>query len=58
MSTFIQNGETERKRQQELDQQKVASQMAELKLAKRELEHEVDTHKTRLRLHVEAQVRF
>ncbi|XP_076582701.1 kinesin-like protein KIF14 [Chaetodon auriga] len=49
------NGETERKRQQELDQQRVASQMAELKMAKRELEQEVDTHKTRLRLHMEAQ---
>ena len=54
---LIQNGETERKRQQELDQQRVASQMAELQMAKRELEQEVDTHKTRLRLHMEAQVR-
>ncbi|KAM9357515.1 kinesin-like protein KIF14 [Symphorus nematophorus] len=49
------NGETEWKRQQELDHQRVASQMAELKIAKRELEQEVDTHKTRLRLHMEAQ---
>uniref|UniRef100_A0A3Q3GF49 Kinesin-like protein KIF14 n=1 Tax=Labrus bergylta TaxID=56723 RepID=A0A3Q3GF49_9LABR len=49
------NGENERKRQQELDQQRVASQVAELKMAKLELEHEVDTHKTRLRLHMEAQ---
>ncbi|XP_060889796.1 kinesin-like protein KIF14 [Labrus mixtus] len=49
------NGESERKRQQELDQQRVASQVAELKMAKLELEHEVDTHKTRLRLHMEAQ---
>lgn len=32
--------------------------MAELKVAKRELEQEVDTHKTRLRLHMEAQVRL
>lgn len=31
--------------------------MAQLKVAKRELEQEVDTHKTRLRLHMEAQVR-
>lgn len=30
--------------------------MEELKMAKRELEQEVDTHKTRLRLHIEAQV--
>ncbi|XP_051233248.1 kinesin-like protein KIF14 [Dicentrarchus labrax] len=49
------NVETERKRQQELDQQRVASQMAKLKMAKLELEQEVDTHKTRLRLHMEAQ---
>ncbi|KAM3619744.1 uncharacterized protein V6R79_012946 [Siganus canaliculatus] len=49
------NGEFERKRQQEMNQQKVASQMAELKMAKLELEQEVDTHKTRLRLHMEAQ---
>ncbi|KAI3368680.1 hypothetical protein L3Q82_025675 [Scortum barcoo] len=49
------NGEVERKRQQELQQQKVASQMVELKLAKQELEQEVDTHKKRLRLHIEAQ---
>lgn len=47
----------ERKRQQERDQQRVESQMEELKMAKRELEQEVDTHKTRLRLHIEAQVR-
>lgn len=47
----------ERKHQQELDQRRVASQMAELKMAKQELEQEVDTHKTRLRLHMEAQVR-
>lgn len=40
-----------------MDQQRVASQMAQLKLAKQELEQEVDTHKTRLRLHMEAQVR-
>lgn len=45
------------KRQQELDQQRVASQMAELKMAKQELEQEVDTQKKRLRLHMEAQVR-
>uniref|UniRef100_UPI0037E9B30F kinesin-like protein KIF14 n=1 Tax=Semicossyphus pulcher TaxID=241346 RepID=UPI0037E9B30F len=49
------NGESQRKRQQELDQQKVASQVAELKMAKQELEQEVDTHKKRLRLHMEAQ---
>lgn len=54
--SFLQNGEIERKRQQEWDQQRVASQMEELKMAKRELEQEVDTHKTRLRLHIEAQV--
>ncbi|XP_033476758.2 kinesin-like protein KIF14 [Epinephelus lanceolatus] len=48
--------ETKRKRQQELDQQRVASQMAELKMAKQELEQEVDTHKKRIRLHMEAQV--
>lgn len=53
----IQNGENERKRQRELDQQRAASQMAELKMAKQELEQEVDTHKKRLRLHMEAQVR-
>lgn len=55
---FPQNGEIERKHQQEIDQKKVANQMAELKMAKRELEQEVDTHKTRLRLHMEAQVRL
>lgn len=52
-----QDGENKRKRQQELDQQRVASQVAELKMAKQELEQEVDTHKKRLRLHMEAQVR-
>ena len=31
--------------------------MAELKMAKQELEQEVDTHKKRVRLHMEAQVR-
>lgn len=55
--SFLENGEIERKRQQERDQQRVESQMEELKIAKRELEQEVDTHKTRLRLHIEAQVR-
>uniref|UniRef100_A0A671Z4W7 Kinesin-like protein n=1 Tax=Sparus aurata TaxID=8175 RepID=A0A671Z4W7_SPAAU len=49
------NGEIQLKCQQEMDQQRVASQMAQLKLAKQELEQEVDTHKTRLRLHMEAQ---
>ncbi|XP_041648181.1 kinesin-like protein KIF14 isoform X2 [Cheilinus undulatus] len=49
------SGESERKRQQDLDQQRVANQMAELKMAKLELEQEVDTHKKRLRLHMEAQ---
>ncbi|XP_040897242.1 kinesin-like protein KIF14 isoform X2 [Toxotes jaculatrix] len=49
------NEENERKRQQELDQQRVVSQMAELKMAKLELEQEVDIHKKRLRLHMEAQ---
>uniref|UniRef100_A0A3B4Z744 Kinesin-like protein KIF14 n=1 Tax=Stegastes partitus TaxID=144197 RepID=A0A3B4Z744_9TELE len=49
------NEETDRKRQQELDKQRVASQMAELKMAKQELEQEVDTQKKRLRLHMEAQ---
>lgn len=53
---FFQNEESKRKRQQELDQQRVASQMEELKIAKLELEQEVDTHKKRLRLHMEAQV--
>lgn len=55
---FFQNGEIKRKHQQELDKKKVANQMAELKMAKWELEQEVDTHKTRLRLHMEAQVRL
>lgn len=32
--------------------------MQELKMAKLELEHEVDAQKKRLRLHVEAQVRL
>ncbi|XP_029356203.1 kinesin-like protein KIF14 [Echeneis naucrates] len=49
------NEENERKHQQELDQQRVANQMAELKMAKLELEQEVDVHKKRLRLHMEAQ---
>ncbi|XP_072245431.1 kinesin-like protein KIF14 [Leuresthes tenuis] len=49
------NEETEQKRRQELHQQRVASQMAELKMAKLELEQEVDTQKKRLRLHMEAQ---
>uniref|UniRef100_A0A3B4TV24 Kinesin-like protein KIF14 n=1 Tax=Seriola dumerili TaxID=41447 RepID=A0A3B4TV24_SERDU len=49
--------ENQRKHQQELDQQRVATQMAELKMAKLELEQEVDTHKKRLRLHMESQVR-
>eukprot|EP00063_Salmo_salar_P030470 XP_014005305.1 PREDICTED: kinesin-like protein KIF14 isoform X4 [Salmo salar] len=47
--------ESERKRHWEMDQQKVASKMEELQSAKVELEQEVDTHKTRLRLHMEAQ---
>lgn len=47
--------ENERKHQQELHRQTVASQMQELKMAKLELEHEVDAQKKRLRLHVEAQ---
>ncbi|XP_061681795.1 kinesin-like protein KIF14 isoform X2 [Syngnathoides biaculeatus] len=50
------NEENERKRLQELNQQKVASQMEELKIANMELEQEVDSHKKRLRLHMEAQV--
>ncbi|XP_062279792.1 kinesin-like protein KIF14 [Scomber scombrus] len=50
------NKENERKRLHELDQQRVANQMAELKVAKQELEQEVDTTKKRLRLHMEAQV--
>ncbi|XP_069558309.1 LOW QUALITY PROTEIN: kinesin-like protein KIF14 [Brachyistius frenatus] len=48
------NEETEQKRRQELDKQTVASQMAELKMAKQELEQEVDTQKKRLCLHMEA----
>lgn len=55
--SFVQNKENERKHLQELDQQRVASQMAQLKMAKLELEQEVDTHKKRLRLHMEAEVR-
>ncbi|KAM6921415.1 kinesin-like protein KIF14 [Xenentodon cancila] len=47
--------ENQRKHQQELDQEKVASQVAELKMAKFELEQEVDTQRKRLRLHMEAQ---
>uniref|UniRef100_A0A667XDF8 Kinesin-like protein KIF14 n=1 Tax=Myripristis murdjan TaxID=586833 RepID=A0A667XDF8_9TELE len=47
--------ENERKHLQELDQQRVATQMEELKMAKLELEQEVDTQKKRLRLHMEAQ---
>ncbi|XP_019731037.1 kinesin-like protein KIF14 isoform X1 [Hippocampus comes] len=50
------NEENERKRLQELDQQRVASQMEELKMANIELEQEVDSQKKRLRLHMEAQV--
>ncbi|XP_068563242.1 kinesin-like protein KIF14 [Cebidichthys violaceus] len=49
------NEETDRKHRQELDQQRVASQMAELKNANLVLEQEVDTHKKRVRLHMEAQ---
>ncbi|XP_029001602.1 kinesin-like protein KIF14 [Betta splendens] len=49
------NEESKRMHQQALDQQRVASQMEELKTAKLELEQEVDTHKKRLRLHMEAQ---
>nr|XP_015826225.2 kinesin-like protein KIF14 [Nothobranchius furzeri] len=47
--------ESQRKRLQEVDQQKVATQMKELKVAKMELEKEVDTQKKLLRLHMEAQ---
>lgn len=54
--SFFQVEENARKRQQELDQQKVASQVVELKVAKLELEQEVDTHKKCLRMHIEAQV--
>ncbi|XP_057696787.1 kinesin-like protein KIF14 [Corythoichthys intestinalis] len=50
------NEENERKRLQELDQRRVASQMEELKVANMELEQEVDSQKKRLRLHMEAQV--
>ncbi|KAM6963083.1 kinesin-like protein KIF14 [Aplochiton taeniatus] len=46
--------ESERKRSQEQHQQKVVSQMEELQSAKSQLEQEVDAHKKRLRLHVEA----
>ncbi|XP_041863265.1 kinesin-like protein KIF14 isoform X2 [Melanotaenia boesemani] len=49
------NEESERKRLQDLHQQKVANQMEELKVAKLELEQEVDTQRKRLRLHMEAQ---
>ncbi|XP_035996965.1 kinesin-like protein KIF14 [Fundulus heteroclitus] len=49
------NKENERKRRQEMDQQRVVSQMAELKVAKLELEKEVDSQKRRFRLHMEAQ---
>ncbi|XP_038147695.1 kinesin-like protein KIF14 [Cyprinodon tularosa] len=49
------NKENERKRQQEMDQQRVATQMAELKVAKLELEKEVDSQRRRFRLHMEAQ---
>lgn len=49
------HAENERKRQQELDEKKVASQMQELQMAKLELEQEVDTQRKRLRLHMEAQ---
>lgn len=52
----FQTEENERKHQQELDQQRVTNQMEELKLAKLELQKEVDTQKTRLRLHMETQV--
>ncbi|XP_077391428.1 kinesin-like protein KIF14 isoform X2 [Festucalex cinctus] len=50
------NEENERKRLQELDQRRVASQMEELKMANVELGQEVDSQKKRLRLHMEAQV--
>ncbi|XP_006792143.1 kinesin-like protein KIF14 [Neolamprologus brichardi] len=49
------NEENERKRQQDLEQQRVASQMAELKTAKLELEQEVDVQRKRLRIHMETQ---
>ncbi|XP_017268937.1 kinesin-like protein KIF14 isoform X2 [Kryptolebias marmoratus] len=47
--------ENERKHRQEVDQQRVASQMEELRMAKLELQKEVDTQKKRLRLHMETQ---
>uniref|UniRef100_A0A3P9JEB2 Kinesin-like protein KIF14 n=1 Tax=Oryzias latipes TaxID=8090 RepID=A0A3P9JEB2_ORYLA len=47
--------EIERKQQEQLDQKRVANEMAKLKMAKLELEQEVDTQKKRLRLHMEAQ---
>ncbi|XP_041745611.1 kinesin-like protein KIF14 isoform X2 [Coregonus clupeaformis] len=47
--------ESERKRRRDMDQQQVASKMEELQSAKVALQQEVDTHKTRLRLHMEAQ---
>uniref|UniRef100_A0A8C8E3E6 Kinesin-like protein KIF14 n=1 Tax=Oryzias sinensis TaxID=183150 RepID=A0A8C8E3E6_9TELE len=50
------NEEIERKQQEQLDQKRVANEMAKLKMAKLELEQEVDTQKKRLRLHMEAQV--
>ncbi|XP_064808673.1 uncharacterized protein LOC135524783 isoform X2 [Oncorhynchus masou masou] len=46
--------ESKRKRHWEMDQQLVASKMEELQSAKVELEQEVNTHKTCLRLHMEA----
>ncbi|KAK7889810.1 hypothetical protein WMY93_025370 [Mugilogobius chulae] len=49
------HAESDRKRQQEEDQQKIACQMQDLKTAKLELEREVDTQRKRLRLHMEAQ---
>lgn len=48
-----QEEESERKRRQELDSQRVASKMEELKTAKSMLEQEVSTHKKRI--HMEAQ---
>lgn len=56
--SFLQNEENEQKRQQELEKQRVASQMAELKTAKLELEQEVDVQRKRLRIHMETQVRI
>ncbi|CAB1314346.1 unnamed protein product [Coregonus sp. 'balchen'] len=55
MMRGIQEEESERKRRRDMDQQQVASKMEELQSAKVELQQEVDTHKTRLRLHMEAQ---